>query len=126
MFVGADAYRFTSGRGLGMTENMLEILACVTPCTEAPFSRLENMLIQNIRDTSGLICVMLNLDEKRRILLQRIHQLDVPLLIFIITEREPGDFDMPASGIARERFIFLRPDNIQAQLDRCSIPAELT
>ena len=124
MFVGTEAYRFTSGRGLGMTENMLEILACVTPCFTEPFSRLENLLMQYTPDTSGLICIMLDWDDKRKELLKRIQALEIPLIIFLITDRDKPELDISSSGIAKDRFILLQPGQIQYQLDQCKIPSE--
>ena len=40
MFVGTQAYCFTSGRGIGHAERMLEILASVVPCPDKPFATL--------------------------------------------------------------------------------------
>ena len=39
MFVGPEAYCFTSGRGVGHVEQMLEILASVQMCREKNFER---------------------------------------------------------------------------------------
>ena len=38
LFVGTEAYCFTAGRGLGHTEQMLEVLASVQVCREKSFA----------------------------------------------------------------------------------------
>jgi uncharacterized protein (DUF58 family) len=40
MFVGAEAYCFTSGRGIAHVDRMLEILASVRACSDRPFNTL--------------------------------------------------------------------------------------
>src|ERR1043165_299762 len=42
LFVGPQSFCFTIGRGVGHTEQMLEILAGVQPCTANPFDDLES------------------------------------------------------------------------------------
>lgn len=125
MLVGAEAYRFTSGRGLGKTENMLEILACVVPCKERSFASLETMLSRHLTDTSGLICVLLNWDDKRRNLIRSIRSRKIPILVFLITENgEPG-LDVSPSDIDPNYFITLNTGQIQDQLNHIQIPDEI-
>src|SRR5262249_36500687 len=48
LFVGPQSYRFTAGRGLAHTEQMLEILASVRPCDSQSFGALENLVLNHI------------------------------------------------------------------------------
>lgn len=119
MFIGAQAYRFTAGRGLGHAQNMLEILACVEANFAHDFSSLDELVMQNVSDTSGLICVLLDWDEPRRDLLRRVAAMGVPSFIFVVTPdthlADPGE---GASMAALHRVVALPPDAVQEALDR--------
>ncbi len=51
MFAGTETYCFTSGRGIGGMDRMLEILASVSACTDRPFRLLAAQVFQ-IANTS--------------------------------------------------------------------------
>lgn len=86
MFVGPEAFSFTAGRGLAHTEQMLEVLAGVRPCREKPFSALSELLLTHAASLSGCIGVFLDWDEPRRLLVQRLKSLGLPMLILIVTD----------------------------------------
>ena len=94
MFVGPEAFSFTAGRGLAHTEQMLEVLAGVRPCREKPFSALSDLLLTHAASLSGCIGVFLDWDEPRRLLVQRLKSLGLPMLILIVT-------DLPAADLLR-------------------------
>jgi uncharacterized protein (DUF58 family) len=102
MFVGPQAFCFTIGRGIGHTEQMLEILASVQPCTAKPFSDLENLVIQRLTEVSGAICVFIAWDEQRREFVKQIRALGIPLLVLVITE--PNSKDLDAEGLTPDIF----------------------
>lgn len=87
MFVGPEAYCFTAGRGLGHTEQMLEILASVRPCRDKLFQTLPPMVIERAAWLSGCICIFLDWDAARQQFVQALHALAVPLLVFVMTEK---------------------------------------
>ena len=58
LFVGAEAYCFTAGRGLAHADQMLEILASIRPCADKSFETLEHLVISHISVVSGCICVL--------------------------------------------------------------------
>src|SRR5207302_10880458 len=66
LFVGPQSYCFTAGRGLAHTDQMLEILASVQPCTEKLFSELEHLVLTHVKSVSGCICVLLAWDDGRQ------------------------------------------------------------
>ena len=86
MFVGTEAYCFTSGRGLSHTDNILEILASVKACTNKPFSALPPVVIERASLLSGCICVLIAWDEERKKLIDLLAELGVPLLVLLITD----------------------------------------
>jgi uncharacterized protein (DUF58 family) len=98
LFVGPEAYCFTVGRGLGHTEQMLEILACVQPCRDKEFEELTPLLFERASMLSGAICIFLAWDQARQRLVRQMQALGVPLLVFVITDQstppiEPGMMD---------------------------------
>ncbi|MEW6158801.1 MAG: DUF58 domain-containing protein [Verrucomicrobiota bacterium] len=86
MFVGPQAFCFTAGRGVGHTEQILEILASVNPCTEQPFDRLEHLVMQHLAAVSGCIAVFLDWDEARRNLVRKIEAQGIPLKVLVVTD----------------------------------------
>lgn len=94
LFVGDRAYCFTAGRGLGQTEQLLEILACVTPRQDQPFSRLLALLAGHAPALSACVCVLLDWDAERRQLLHLLRGHGVATVALVIgppsTPPEPG------------------------------------
>ena len=91
MFVGEEAYCFTSGRGLGNTEQMLEVLASVNACRDKSFESLTSTVVGRTSLLSGCICVLIHWDEERKKLLRYLQGLKVPTLVLVISETEPED-----------------------------------
>ncbi|MDJ0572281.1 MAG: DUF58 domain-containing protein [Pleurocapsa sp. MO_192.B19] len=96
MFVGLESYCFTSGRGLGSSEQMLEILAGVTACQDKTFDYLTAAVIERISMLSGCICIFISWDEERKKLVNYLQGFKIPLLVLLITEEEQqfNDLDM--------------------------------
>jgi uncharacterized protein (DUF58 family) len=87
LFVGAEAYCFTAGRGLAHADQMLEILASVQPCRQRPFQSLETSVLDHASVVSGCICVFLAWDEARHELVRKLRMLAVPILVLVIVPR---------------------------------------
>ena len=87
MFVGNKAYCFSSGRGVSHTDSMMEILACVRPCHDRPFSELSSLLINHASRLSGCICILLSWDEDRQEMVKKLRGIGVPLKIIVVTEQ---------------------------------------
>jgi uncharacterized protein (DUF58 family) len=109
LFVGSQSYCFTVGRGLGHSEQMLEILASVQPCRDRSFSELEHLVIEHVRAVSGCIFVLLAWDEPRQKFVEKLRRLGIPILVLVIVppaqaeEIDPGPMrDQPAQFRALE------------------------
>lgn len=89
LFVGAQAYCFTTGRGLAHVDQMLEILASVRMCTDKPFGTLETLALNHIGAISGCICIFLAWDEPRRRFVEKLKALDIPVRVAIIVSEKP-------------------------------------
>jgi hypothetical protein len=98
---------------------MLEILACVTPCTNQDFRSLVDHILRHIGELSGLVVVLLDWDDKRQQMIRRFTDLKIPVLVFVIVDADdrrtlsPGPLqDTP------QRLIALPAGDMQAALDR--------
>jgi uncharacterized protein (DUF58 family) len=88
MFVGAEAYCFTSGRSVGRIEKMLEILASVHLCVDKDFSELQQLVVDHAAEISGCVCVFLGWDSSRQRLAQTLRAREIPVKVFVITMDE--------------------------------------
>ncbi|MDB6033965.1 MAG: conserved repeat protein [Verrucomicrobiales bacterium] len=88
MFVGAEAFCFTAGRGVAHMEQMLEVLAAVQLCPAKRFDTLQDLVLKHAALLSGCICIFLNWNESRRELVRSLQVVGVPLLVIVVIE--PG------------------------------------
>ena len=88
MFVGPQAYCFTSGRGVGQIDRVLEVLASVQVCQEREFDALESLVLTHAADLSGCLCVFLRWDEPRQSLVRSLISRGVPLRVLVISAEE--------------------------------------
>jgi len=58
MFVGNEAYRFTSGRVFGQMQHLQEILASVQASDAESFTRLAQAVNAHSQQCSSLVCVI--------------------------------------------------------------------
>lgn len=116
MFVANEAYCFTSGRGLGTTEQMLEILAGVTPCNDKSFESLTSTVMNRVSMLSGCICVLIAWDEERKKLIQYLQALNIPTLVLIITDETSTLDESELIGDRSMQFQLLKLGKIQEGL----------
>jgi len=69
---GPDLYTVSAGRSLAYLENILDVLACLEPCREPPFETLAPALEQQLGQTSTVVAVLLDWDERREVFLRRL------------------------------------------------------
>ena len=100
LFVGAESYCFTVGRGLGGPDRVLEILACAEPCAGKPFEVLRAGVARRRSVLSGCICVLLGCDESRQSLLRQLDAAGLPRVAFAVVE--PGSQpELVPAGVRR-------------------------
>ena len=102
LFVGAEAYCFTAGRGLAHADQMLEILAAVQPSKTQTFEQLEMLVLDHVQAVSGCICVLLAWDVARKKFVEKLRLLGLPVWVLVIQPQgearplEPGPMsDIP-------------------------------
>jgi hypothetical protein len=117
LFVGPESYCFTAGRGLGSSEQMLEILAAVQPCRDKFFANLEHMVSEHVRSVSGCICVFIEWNDERRRFVHKLRNLGVPLLVVVIVPSgEKAKLDPGPMRDEPSRFHILEAGNLESGL----------
>ena len=119
IFVGLEVYCFTSGRGIGQTDRILEVLADVQPCDDKPFETIFPTVISRSEFCSGCICIFVNWDPQRQKLVQLLRNLDIPVFVLVILE--PDDAAIPDPGPmsdVSENFHVLRAGEIEMGLEQ--------
>ncbi|HEV2693063.1 MAG TPA: DUF58 domain-containing protein [Verrucomicrobiae bacterium] len=96
LFVGNQSYCFTAGRGVGSSDQMLEVLAAVKHCPDKKFEELERLVMNHVSTVSGCICIFQRWDGARRKFIQKLKEINVPLLVLIIVP--PGGGISGAGG----------------------------
>ena len=89
MFVGAQSYCYTAGRGQMRSESLLEILAGVRASAGVDFHRLHAAVLARRAALSGCILILLAWDEARQAMARALHQTGLPLQVLVVSEREP-------------------------------------
>ena len=116
LFVGAESYCFTAGRGLGRADRMLEILAGVRACRDKPFPALEHLVLGHVPVVSGCVCVLLAWDEARRDFVRKLQALKVPVLVLVITAPNAPELDPGPLRDEPHRFKVLESGQIEEGL----------
>jgi uncharacterized protein (DUF58 family) len=88
MFIGAEAYTYTAGRGQMQTGNLLEVLAGVQPCRDKRIEVLGKAVLSRRQALTGCICVLLGWDEARADFIRQLHSHGVATRAIAVS-REP-------------------------------------
>ncbi len=121
MFVGAEPFRFTAGRGLGTLGHFLQVLACVEPTRGQQFQVFEQAVIAHASELSGCICVLLGWDAERRQLVQALRSQGVPVLVLVVAEAgDTGPLPLGPMADMPQMLHVLQPGQVQNGLDRIS------
>ena len=86
MFIGAQAYSHTAGRGQLSPGSLLEILAGVQPCRDRAFSALSEAVLAKRQALSGCICVLLAWDGARREFARTLQAHGVALRVIAVSD----------------------------------------
>lgn len=116
LFVGTEAYCFTTGRGLGTTTRMMEVLAGVQPCSHRPFADLHHLVLQRAGTLSGCLAVLLGWDDARRAFVEHLGRLGIPTIALVVTT--PDASALPATATTGARVLRLEVGRIADGLAR--------
>ncbi len=83
------------------------------------FNKLNELILQHSKETSGLICIFLDWDDKRQEIIRRIIAVGIPVHVYLITDRQDAEeLDPGPLRDKPEHFTVLQTGKVQEQLDR--------
>jgi uncharacterized protein (DUF58 family) len=112
---GPDIYEVSAGRSLAYLENILDVLACLAPCHEAPFERIGPYLFDRLAQLTTVVAVMLDWDEARESFLARVKSLGTEVQAIIVRSGETTR-DWRAAAIELGTISCLTPADVERQL----------
>lgn len=104
---GPEMYVFRSPAGRTRLDAVLEILAGVDACRRNPFEQLSPALVQNLESISTVVCLLLDWDQSRADMVQRIQEAGCLLRVIVV---RAGPTELPLPGI--EGYMQLAPDAV--------------
>ena len=110
MFVEREAYCFTAGRGQLQAQQLLEVLAAVTPNVDGDFGMLADTMLAGRGQLSSAILVLLAWDDARRRLVARLRTSGLPVLAIVVSDA-PATIDERAPWLT-----VVQPGKIQEGL----------
>jgi uncharacterized protein (DUF58 family) len=110
MFVGRENYCFTAGRGQLQAQQLLEVLAAVTPQSGGEFRTLADSVAGSRAALSSAILVLLAWDEPRRELVRRLQANGLQVLALVVSDA-PEEIETRAPWLT-----VLQPGKIQQGL----------
>ncbi len=75
----------TMGKGIAEQQYMLEVLATITNCRDTPFTELTNLVKNHTALLSGVILVLIDMDENRRDLITYLQEMKIPFQALLIS-----------------------------------------
>ena len=110
LFVSPNAFRFSCGRGLAHAEQMLEILASVTPCYDKSFTTLSALVLNHASVFCSVILLCVAWDESHQELVRQLVSRNIQVAVFIVTTQN-STLPSPV-GLAGIRFHVLQTGRI--------------
>jgi uncharacterized protein (DUF58 family) len=83
---GPDLYEVSAGRSLAYLENVLDVLACLEPCPEIPFSTIGPALFERLSQITTVVAVLQDWDDAREDFLRRVLSLGTAIRVVIVHE----------------------------------------
>ena len=91
MFVGAESYCYTAGRGQLQTANLVEILAGVRICADKPFRELGEAVLAQRAMLASSICILLAWDAPRQEFVRQLRVSGIPSRVLVVTASDIPD-----------------------------------
>jgi uncharacterized protein (DUF58 family) len=83
---GPEVYEVSAGRSLAYLENILDVLACLEPCGEPPFTTVAPILFEKLRQTTSVVAVLQDWDPQRREFLRQVKAQGTEVHALIVRE----------------------------------------
>jgi hypothetical protein len=92
-------YEVSAGRSLAYLENILDVLACLDPCYDPPFTRIAPHLFEKLAQLTTVVAVLTDWDERRADFLRQVRALGTMVRAIIVRD---GPTSEPWHGAAQE------------------------
>lgn len=100
LFVGSECVTCSVGRGLGDKKQMMEILASVITCQKKRFNELSSLVKSHSALLSGLVILLIDLDDERQDLINYLTELKVPVKAVLLVE-DRQDYEIRRSTMKK-------------------------
>jgi uncharacterized protein (DUF58 family) len=91
---GPDIYEVSAGRSLAYLENVLDVLACLEPCSDPPFAAVAPHLFDKLQQITTVVAVLQDWDAQRHDFLRRVSGLGAAIKAIVVHDgptREPWE-----------------------------------
>ncbi len=116
---GPDVYQVSTGRSLAYLETILDVLACLEPCRERPFSTIGPLLFDKLAQTTTVVAVLQDWDEPREEFLRQVCNQGTAVRAIVVHEG-PTTRPWQAAGDIGEMSA-LSPEDVEAALARAGV-----
>lgn len=118
LFVGDECITCSAGSGVGGYQRMLEMLASVTTCRDTSFARLAGLVKSHAALFSGVVLVLIDLDDGRLALMNFLAARNIPVKTIVLVEHRE-DFQRKVAAFKPESPItIIETDHVEEQLAR--------
>jgi len=83
---GPDVYQVSTGRSLAYLDTILEVLACLEPCADRPFSTIGPLLFEKLAQTTTVVAVLQDWDEPREAFLRQVQAQGTAVRAIVVHE----------------------------------------
>jgi uncharacterized protein (DUF58 family) len=98
---GPDVYEVSAGRSLAYLDNILDVLACLEPCRDPPFSGVGPHLFEKLEQITTVVAILQDWDEPRLAFLRRVKAQGTAVRAIVVRDgatavdwaAAAGDFD---------------------------------
>jgi uncharacterized protein (DUF58 family) len=81
---GPTLYHLTAGRSLAYREQILDLLACVEPCTEEPLANILPQLYEDLPRLTSLVCIFLRWEVTERTFVDELRRQGVGVKVILV------------------------------------------
>jgi uncharacterized protein (DUF58 family) len=112
---GPDLYEVSAGRSLAYLENILDVLACLEPCSDPPFATVGPSLHEKLARLTSVVVVMLDWDDARERFLRGVKEQGAAVRGIIV---RAGETTKPWAAAVSElgTFTHMTPQDVERAL----------
>lgn len=116
LFVGDEAYCFSSGPGRGEMDQLMEILATVQYASDDNWPSLVRVVQENTESLQGATFLTMTWDEERKSMARYLRLQGVPFQVFVMNDGRVPESDQPSMDGEIPEVCFLHPDSLKERL----------